>query len=29
RNDFNKREDIADPLEILQDGYKNTFGDNE
>jgi len=25
----NRREDITDPLEILQEGYKNTFGDNE
>ncbi|WP_306304633.1 M23 family metallopeptidase, partial [Helicobacter cinaedi] len=29
KNDFNRREDITDPLEILQEGYKNTFGDNE
>ena len=28
-NDFSRRKDITDPLEILQEGYKNTFGDNE
>ena len=27
-NDFSRRKDIADPLEILQEGYKNTFGEN-
>lgn len=26
KNLFNRRGDIADPLEILQEGYKNTFG---
>ena len=25
---FNRRKDITDPLEILQEGYKNTFGKN-
>lgn len=29
KNDFHRREDIADPLEILQEGYQNTFGGNE
>ncbi|WP_104696455.1 hypothetical protein [Helicobacter trogontum] len=27
-NIFERRNDIADPLEILQEGYKNTFGEN-
>ena len=26
---FQRRNDIADPLEILQEGYKNTFGGNK
>lgn len=27
-NDFSRRKDIIDPLEILQEGYQNTFSKN-
>ena len=26
-NKFKRRKDLADPLEILKEGYKNTFGE--
>ena len=26
-NKFQRRKDLADPLEILKEGYKNTFGE--
>ena len=26
-NQFKRRKDLADPIEILKEGYKNTFGE--
>ena len=26
-NKFKRRKDLADPIEILKEGYKNTFGE--